>query len=130
MKYYSTSTHELQSEQPRPYIHQDEAREIDAPIAEEEGKVFCQAVTDSLDQPGKRKRPAEAQSRRTQNKKPKRTCFSRNCDKIARKGSFCDKHVRKIKKYTCSYGDCTFLVANVNAKRCQNHVGVTGLQDL
>lgn len=123
------STPELPSEQPRPSIHQNEAREIDAPIAEAEAesKVFCQAVTDSSDQLGG-KRPAAAQSRR--NEKSKRTCFSRNCNKRARKGSFCDKHVCKKKKYTCSYGDCTFLVANVNAKMCQNHVGVMGLQEL
>ena len=57
MKVYSTP--ELQSEQPRTSIHQDEAREIDAPIAEAEGKVCCQAVTDSSDQLGKR--PSAAQ---------------------------------------------------------------------
>ena len=119
MKVYSTP--ELQSEQPRTSIHQDEAREIDAPIAEAEGKVCCQAVTDSSDQLGKR--PSAAQSRLTQKKKAKRTCFSRNCNNIARKGGFCNKHVCEKQKYTCSYGDCSFLVSTVNASRCQNHVG-------
>lgn len=119
MKDYSIP--ELQSEQSRTSIHQDEAREINAPIAEAEGKVCCQAVTDSSDQLGKR--PSAAQSRLTQKKTAKRTCFSRNCNNMARKSSFCNKHVCEKQKYTCSYGDCTFLVANVDSSRCQNHVG-------
>ncbi len=89
-------------------------------IKEAEGKEYLQDFTDSFDQRGKRKLPL--QSRITPKKKAKTQCCFPDCKKMI-EGSFCNQHVHKRKKYSCSYGDCPFLVTQI-ASFCQNHRGV------